>query len=297
MFRSGFVSIVGRPNVGKSTLLNAIMGQKVSIVSHKPQTTRNNVRAIANGEDYQIVFIDTPGMHKPKNKLGEFMVSSVLSATKDIDAVVYVFDANVKAIPKGDLELIEMLKVVEVPVFLVLNKVDLVVKENLLVLIDELLKLLNPKAIIPISALKHDSVDILVEEIKKILPEGSKYYPEDMFVDSTLRELVAEVIREKVLYFTSEEVPHGVGVEVMQFKEPARPNGVYHIEATIYCEKNSHKGILIGKEGRMLKRIGQNARIDIENLVGGQVNLKLWVKVKDDWRNNSYMLKELGYKE
>lgn len=297
MFRSGFVSLVGRANVGKSTLLNAIMGQKVSIVSRKPQTTRNNVRAIATGEDYQIVFIDTPGMHKPKNKLGEFMVSSVHSATKDIDAVVYVFDANVKAIPKGDLDLIEMMKNVEVPIFLVLNKVDLVVKENLLVLIDELSKLLNPKAIIPISALKNDGVDILVDEIKKILPKGPKYYPDDMFVDSTLRELVAEVIREKVLSFTSEEVPHGVGVEVIQFTEPTRPNGVYHIEATIYCEKNSHKGILIGKEGRMLKRIGQTARVDIENLVGGQVNLKLWVKVKDDWRNNSYMLKELGYKE
>ena len=297
MFRSGFVTIVGRPNVGKSTLLNAIMGEKVAITSRRPQTTRNNLRAIATGEDFQIVFIDTPGMHKPKNKLGEFMINSVQSATKDIDAIIYVFDGTVKGIPKGDLEIIEMLKATDTPIFLVLNKVDAVVKENLLVFIDELSKLLEPKEIIPLSALKSEGVDILIKEIVKVLPEGPKYYPDDMITDTTVRDMCAEIIREKVLNFTNEEVPHGVGVEIIQFKEPKRVNGVCHIEATIYCEKASHKGILIGKEGSMLKRIGQSARIDIEHLVGGQVNLKLWVKVKDDWRNNSYVLKELGYRE
>lgn len=298
MFKSGFVTIIGRANVGKSTLINAITGEKVSIISHRPQTTRNNVRAIVTTEDYQIVLIDTPGIHKPKNRLGEFMMQAAMSTLDGVDAIVYVYDVTVSSVRDGDMNIIEMLKeVAETPKFLVLNKIDLVPKEKLLGIIDSLSKLIEFKAIIPISAAKNQGVDIVINEIVNVLPEGPKYYDENIITDSTVREISAEIIREKILQYTNEEVPHGIGVEIIQFAEPKRENGVYTVQANIYCEKETHKGILIGKQGSMLKRIGQSARIDIERMLGGRVNLKLWVKVKEDWRNSQYMLKELGYKD
>lgn len=298
MFKSGFVTIIGRANVGKSTLINAITGEKVSIISHRPQTTRNNVRAIVTTDDYQIVLIDTPGMHNPKNKLGEFMVQSAISTLEGVDAIVYVYDAMINSIREGDMYIIDMLKEIkETPIFLAINKIDLVPKEKLLGIIDTLSKHIPFKSIIPVSAAKNQGVDIVVKEIVEVLPEGPKYYDENIITDSTVREICCEIIREKILKFTNEEVPHGVGVEIIQFTEPKREDGVYTIQATIYCEKDTHKGILIGKQGSMLKRIGQSSRIDIERMVDGKVNLKLWVKVKEDWRNSQYMLKELGYKD
>ncbi len=297
MHKSGFVTIIGRANVGKSTLLNALAGQKVAITSPRPQTTRNNLRAIITENDYQIIFIDTPGIHSPKNKLGEFMLKTAQGTLSEVDAIVYVYDVNASEIMNADLQIINILDSVKTtPIYLVLNKVDTIEKEKVLVLIDKLSKMSEFNAIIPVSAKNGDGVDILLKEIVKVLPEGPRYYPDNIITDSTVRDISAEIIREKILMFTNEEVPHGTGVEIIQFKEAGR-TGVCTIEANIYCEKPSHKGILIGKEGSMLKRIGQSARIDIEKLIGDKVNLKLWIKVKEDWRNNLGMLKELGYKE
>jgi len=296
-FKSGFISIVGRPNVGKSTLVNSLTGEKISIISDKPQTTRNNLRAIITEKNYQIVFIDTPGIHKPKNKLGEFMVSTATNSLSEVNGIVYIYDATEKNIGPGDHYILEQIKQIkETPVFLVLNKIDLIKKEDLLELISKLSAEYEFTSVIPMSALKGQGVPLLSLEICKILPEGPMYYPDDIITDSPVRQICTEIIREKILNFTNEEVPHGVGVEILTYKDRPKSN-IADIEATIFCEKDSHKGIIIGKNGSMLKRIGTSARIDMEKLTGGKVNLQLWVKVKDDWRNNPGMLKELGFRK
>ena len=296
--KSGFVTVVGRPNAGKSTLINRFIGEKVAITSPKPQTTRTNLRAIVNGKGYQLIFIDTPGIHTPKTKLGEYMVESAVSGMESVDAIIYMLDAEAsqRGIQQGDLEIVEKLKNIKnTPVYLAVNKVDAVPKESILGMIKSLTDLMEFKDVVPVSALKNDGVKILLNEVLKVIPEGPKYYDDDIITDSTVKEICTEIIREKILRFTNEEVPHGTGIEIIIFKEPKRPGATCHIEANIYCEKSSHKGILIGKEGAMLKRIGSSARFDMEKLIGSKVNLKLWVKVKDDWRNSPGMLKELGY--
>ena len=294
IFKSGFVAVVGRPNVGKSTLINRLTGEKVSIISDKPQTTRNAIRAIINENDCQIVFIDTPGIHKPKNKLGEFMVSVATDTMNEVDAILYIVEAtDIKPGP-GDTHIMRQLSEVRTPIILIINKIDLVEKEKLLSLISEYKDRLDFKSIIPVSAVSGEGMDLIMDELKKILPEGPKYFPDDMMTDQTERVLVAELIREKILYYLSEEVPHGVGVEVISFKEREEKD-LIDIQANIYCERETHKGILIGKQGKMLKNIGMSARQEIENLLGSRVFLQLWVKVKPDWRNSNLMLKILGY--
>lgn len=295
--KSGFVTIIGRPNAGKSTLINRLIGEKVAITSPKPQTTRTNLRAIVTEKDYQLVFTDTPGIHTPKTKLGEYMVKTAYSGLESIDAIIYIYDATLgKDISSQDEEILGKLKECKAPVFLAINKVDAVIKDNILEIIAVLKDRAEFKDIIPISALKNDGVKILLDEVAKTMPEGPQYFTEDIITDSTVKEICAEIIREKILLFTNEEVPHGTGIEIIIFKEPKKPGLSTLIEANIYCEKDSHKGILIGKQGSMLKRIGSSARHDIEKLTGTKVNLKLWVKVKEDWRNSAGILKELGYK-
>lgn len=296
VFKSGFVSIVGRPNVGKSTLLNSITGEKIAIMSDKPQTTRNTIKAVITGEDHQVVFIDTPGIHKPKNKLGDFMVNIAVETLNEVDVVLFLVEAqNAKPGP-GDLFIIEQLKNVKSKVFLVINKIDLIDKAQLLPMISLYKELMDFEAIIPISAINGGEQDLLMGEILKVLPEGPKYFPEDMLTDQPEKLIAAEMIREKILQLVSDEVPHGVGVEVISFKQ-REDKDIVNIQANIYCEKDTHKGILIGKGGNMLKRIGSLSRTDIENLLGTKVFLELWVKVKPDWRNSEQMLKVLGYKK
>lgn len=294
-FKSGFVSIIGRPNVGKSTLMNKICGEKLAIMSSKPQTTRNVIKAFVTTDDYQIIFLDTPGMHVPKTRLGEYMMTVAKSSTQDVDAVVVVYDVSAKISIEKTLSDVGLDKPMKTPVFLVLNKIDLIEKEDLLAFIAKAVELYDFAAIVPVSAKNNDGVDTLMEEITKVLPEGPQYYPEDLLTDQPEREIVAELIREKILKCTSDEVPHGVGIEIMEFKGN-QSNGVISIKADIYCEKSSHKGILIGKNGAMLKKIGEFARKDIEKLLDSKVYLQLWVKVKDDWRNKDSVLKTLGYK-
>jgi GTP-binding protein Era len=295
-FKSGFISIVGRPNVGKSTLLNKITGEKIAIMSDKPQTTRNTIKAVITGSDHQIVFIDTPGIHKPKNKLGDFMVNIAVETLNEVDVVLFLVEAQNSKPGPGDLFIIEQLKSVKSKVFLVINKIDLIDKSLILPLIAAYKDLRDFDAIIPISALNDEKQDILISEILKVLPEGPKYFPEDMLTDQPEKLIAAELIREKILQLVSDEVPHGVGVEVISFKQ-REDKDIINIQANIYCEKDTHKGILIGKGGSMLKRIGSLSRTDIENLLGTQVFLELWVKVKPDWRNSEQMLKVLGYKK
>lgn len=293
MFKSGFVTIIGRPNVGKSTLLNTIMGEKLSIVSCKPQTTRNNIQTILTEEDFQVVFVDTPGIHKPKHKLGEYMVKIAQDSIKEVDLILFLTNPE-KEVGKGDLYILEQLKDCNVPVFLVLNKID----ENPAEKVAETLKnysdVFDFKEIIPISALNGKNVDKLKKLMVEYIPEGPKYYPEDMITDQQERFIVAETIREKALRLLSQEVPHGIAVDVMTMKKDEK--GIYHIEATILCEKDSHKGIIIGKNGAMLKKISTYARQDIEKFLGSKVYLELWVKVKKEWRDSMNILKELGYK-
>jgi len=293
-FKSGFITVIGRPNVGKSTLVNRMAKEKISIISDKPQTTRNTIKTIITEHDAQIILIDTPGIHRPKNKLGEYMVNIAKATLNEVDLVVYIVEANEPKPGPVEMDIINQLKDIKTPIILVINKIDLVKKEQILSVIDTYSKLLNFLHIIPVSALKNDGIDILLEEIKKALPEGPKYFPDDMVTDQTERVLVAELIREKMLHLLSDEVPHGVGVEVVSFKE-REDRQIIDIQANIYCEKESHKAIIIGKEGKMLKKIGTLAREEIENLLGSKVFLELWVKAKKDWRNSSAMLKTLGY--
>ena len=293
MFKSGFVTIVGRPNVGKSTLLNYIMGEKLSIVSNKPQTTRNNIQTILTGDDYQMVFVDTPGIHKPKHKLGEFMVNSAKESTKDVDLVLFLTNPD-EEIGRGDKFILETLKDKKCPIFLVLNKVDESTQDRVAKSLEMYSKEFNFAEIIPIAAIKGKNVDALVELMKKTMPEGPKYYPDDMITDVQEKFVVSEIIREKALRTLRDEVPHGIAVDIIQMKQ--NDIGTYHIEVDLICEKDSHKGIIIGKNGQTLKRIGETSRYELEKFLRSKVNVKIWVKVRKEWRDNQNFLKELGYK-
>lgn len=294
MFKSGFVTIVGRPNVGKSTLLNKIMGQKLSIVSNKPQTTRNNIQTILTGEDHQIVFVDTPGIHKPKHKLGEFMVNAAKDSIKEVDLVLFLINPE-EEIGRGDSYILEALRNQSAPVFLVLNKVDEATQDRVAKTLEMYAKEYNFKEIIPISAIKGKNVDTLINLMKENMPEGPKYYPEDMITDVQERFVVSEIVREKALRTLRDEIPHGIAVDIIQMKQ--NDKGMYTIEVDMLCEKDSHKGIIIGKNGQSLKKIGETARYEIEKLLDAKVNLKIWVKVRKEWRDNQLLLKELGYKK
>ncbi|MGL5149620.1 MAG: GTPase Era [Clostridium sp.] len=294
MFKSGFVTIVGRPNVGKSTLMNEIMGEKLSIVSNKPQTTRNNIQTILTTKDYQIVFVDTPGIHKPKHKLGEYMVNSAKDSIKDVDLVLFLTNPD-EEIGRGDTFILEALKEKKVPVFLVLNKVDESTQDRVAKSLEMYSKEHEFAEIIPISALKGKNVDTLINQMVKYLPEGPMYYPEDMITDVQERFVVSEIVREKALRNLRDEVPHGIAVDIIQMKQS--DNGTYHIEVDLICEKDSHKGIIIGKNGQSLKKIGETARYELERFLRAKVNIKIWVKVRKEWRDNALLLKELGYKK
>jgi len=289
--KSGFVSIIGKPNAGKSTLLNSIMGEKIAAVSDKPQTTRNAISGIYTDKDIQIVFMDTPGIHKPKNKLGEFMTKEIEGAMNSVDAAVLVVDCTERE--DANDEIINNLLGSNMPVFLAINKIDLVEKDELLKLIAQYSGKMDFKAFIPISALENDGVDVLMDELKNVLEDGPMYFPEDMLTDQPEKQIMAEFIREKALWCLDKEVPHGIAVEIVSFKEG--DNGVLNISATIYCEKKSHKGIIIGKGGQMLKKIGQLSRIEAEKFFDTKVFLELWVKIKEDWRNSDIMLKNFGF--
>ena len=290
-FKSGFVSIIGRPNVGKSTLLNALVGEKIAIISDKPQTTRNKILAIRNTEDAQIIFTDTPGIHKPKNKLGEYMVKVANESVGEMDAVLFVVDATNKT-TEPERKIAQNLSSLRVPVVLVINKVDLARKESLLPTIADFSSLHNFEAIVPVSALKNDGVDRLLSELMQLIPQGPAFFPDDMITDQPEKQIAAEIIREKLLWLLDKEVPHGIAIEIMQMKEQDR---LTSIQANIYCEKASHKGIIIGKNGAILKKVGTMARIDIQKMLGKKVFLELWVKVKSDWRNNNYLIRNFGY--
>lgn len=294
MFKSGFVTIVGRPNVGKSTLLNEIMGEKLSIVSNKPQTTRNNIQTILTGEDHQLVFVDTPGIHKPKHKLGEYMVNSAKDSIKEVDLVLFLINPD-EEIGRGDKFIIETLKNQKAPVFLVVNKIDEFTQDRVAQTLQMYSQEMDFKEIIPISALKGKNVDTLVKLMVDAMPEGPKYYPDDMITDVQERFVVSEIIREKALRTLREEIPHGIAVDIIQMKQS--PSGTWHIEVDMLCEKDSHKGIIIGKNGQCLKKIGETARYEIERFLNAKVNLKIWVKVRKEWRDNQNLLKELGYKK
>jgi len=293
-FKSGFATIIGRPNVGKSTLLNLLTGEKIAIMSAKPQTTRTAIKTIVTTDEYQVVFIDTPGIHRPKNKLGDYMLKSAMSTLEGVDVILYMIEATDKTVGYGDSKIIETLREVSTPVLLLINKIDLVEKSVLLPLIEAYSKSMNFEQIIPVSAIDAATKEIVMPEVVKLLPEGEPYFPADMLTDQPERVLVQEIIREKILNLLSDEVPHGVGVEVISFKE-IEEKDLLEIHANIYCEKDSHKGIIIGKNGDMLKKIGTYSRQDAENILGRRIYLKLWVKTKDDWRNNEFMLNQLGY--
>ena len=291
---SGFVTIIGRPNVGKSTLMNRIIGEKIAIISDKPQTTRNKIQTIYTGKDFQIIFLDTPGIHKPKNKLGEYMQQITQQTLSEVDVILLVVDDTADMGP-GDQYILEMLKKVSTPIILVINKMDQMLPEAYQRLYDRYAEQGIFHDIIGISALKNINIEQLIQMIVSMLPEGPQYFPEDMITDQPEKVIVAELIREKLLYYLRDEVPHGVAVEVESMKKRDEKD-IVDIQAVIYCEKKSHKGIIIGKGGRKLKGIGKHARIDIENLLGSKVFLELWVKVKEDWRDQEMMLKQLGYK-
>lgn len=285
MFKSGFVAIVGRPNVGKSTMLNTIAGQKIAIVSNKPQTTRTAIKGIINRENAQIIFTDTPGIHKPQNKLGEKMAETIDEAVEGVDLILYLIEATDKGIGLANEFILNKVKEQKAKAILVINKVDSVKKENILELIKLYSEKHNFEAIIPISALKNEGIDVLLDKIIELLPEGPAYYDTEEWTDQTERQIVEETIREKALRSLDDEVPHGIAVEVVSMKKRDNKE-LYDIEATIYCEKKTHKGIIIGKDGAMLRKIGERAREDIEDMLQCKVNLQLWVKVKEDWRDN-----------
>ena len=292
MFKSGFVAIVGRPNVGKSTLLNRLAGQKIAIVSNKPQTTRTAIKGIINKENAQIIFTDTPGIHKPKNKLGEKMAETIDNAVSEVDLILYVIEATDKGIGMANEFILNKVKSTNTKSILVINKVDIVQKEHILELIKLYSEEHNFESIIPISAREDDGVDVLLEKIIECLPEGPAYYDTEEWTDQTERQIIEETIREKALRLLDDEIPHGIAVEVVTMKKRAKKD-LYDIEVTIYCEKKTHKGIIIGKEGNVLKQIGERAREDIEEMLGSKVNLQLWVKVKEGWRDDNTKLKQI----
>lgn len=292
-FKSGFVSIIGRPNVGKSTLMNTLIGEKVAIMSNKPQTTRNRIQTVLTREDFQAIFIDTPGIHTPKNKLGEYMVKAATTTLNEVDAIFYLVEAD-PFIGKLDQEIIEHLKTVNTPVFLCINKIDSVSKEIVLQTIDVYSKAYDFKEIIPISAYERTNVEAILKCIPNYLPEGPQFFPDDMLTDQPERQIVAEIIREKALHLLDKEIPHGIAVEIDSMKRREKGNMV-DIEATIVCERDSHKRIIIGKQGQMIKEIGSKARYDIERLLGSKIYLTLWVKIKKNWRDSDFLIKNYGY--
>ena len=289
-FKSGFIAIVGRPNVGKSTLLNSMVGEKVAIVSSRPQTTRNRLMGIVCGDDYQMIFVDTPGIHKPRTQVGNYMMQAVQEGMEGIDALIVMVD--VTAVGPNDREIAESMARKKLPVLLLLNKIDLVHPQELLRIID-VFKDMGFRAILPISAKTGEGLDTLRDELLGLLPVGPKYFPDDMLTDQPERVLCAELIREKALLHLRDEVPHGIGVEILRMEK--KSDNLMEIHADIYCEKDSHKAIIIGKHGAMLSQIGKEARIDIESLLGMRVNLQLWIKVRPDWRNSKADLRTLGY--
>ena len=291
-FKSGFVAVIGRPNVGKSTLINTLIGQKIAIMSDKPQTTRNRILCILTRQDMQLVFLDTPGIHKPKDKLGEYMVKSAEGTLKEVDAILFVVDATEKMGP-GERYIMERLEATKKPVILVVNKLDLIEREQALPIIANYTEKYEFAGVVPISAKEEINLDGLLEELKKYLPEGPQYYPEDMVTDQPERLIAAELVREKVLHLTRDEVPHSIAVECDEMT--TRPNGDVYIRATIYVERESQKGIVIGAKGTLLKEIGALARQDIQNLLGSRVYLDLGVKVKKDWRNRTGILHNFGF--
>lgn len=290
-YKSGFVTLIGRPNVGKSTLMNQLIGQKIAITSQKPQTTRNRIQTVYTCEEGQIVFVDTPGIHKAKNKLGEYMVNVAERTLKEVDVILWLVEPT-NFIGAGERHIAEQLQKVHTPVILVINKIDTVKKEEILLFIDTYRKICDFAEIVPVSALKGDNTEVLVEQIFKYLPYGPQFYDEDTVTDQPVRQIVAELIREKALRCLNEEIPHGIAVSIDKMKERGK---VTDIEATIICERDSHKGIIIGKQGAMLKKIGSAARYEIEDMMEKKVNLQLWVKVKKDWRDSDYLIKNFGY--
>ena len=298
-FKSGFISLIGRTNVGKSTILNALVGEKLAAVANKTQTTRTAIRAIVNRKNAQLIFIDTPGIHKPKSKLSETMLETSFTFITDVDVILFVIDATSKEIGRGDTKILEKLKNSNAKVILVMNKIDMVSnKETLLHLIDLYQKEYPFVAVVPISATKKENIEVLLDEIEKNLTEGPAYYNQEEYTDQTLRQLAEEIIREKALRLLQDEVPHGIYIEVenMKRKKTAKKEPIYHIEATLYCLRESHKGIIIGKNGLMLKKIGTYAREDLEKMLGTKVDLKLWVKVSKDWINNDKIVKQFKIK-
>ena len=288
-FKSGFVAILGRTNVGKSTLLNLLVGEKIAATANKVQTTRTAIRGIVNRENSQIIFIDTPGIHKPKTKLSEIMIETSFGILNDIDLILFVIEATSEDIGRGDMKILEKIKEANKKTILIINKIDLVKKEKLLNLIDLYQKQYNFEAVIPVSSIKEKYRDIILDEIEKNLEVGPAYYDTEEYTDQTLRQLAEETIREKALKFLQDEVPHGILVEVekMKLNKTQKNQKIYNIEAVIYCLREAHKGIIIGKKGEMLKKIGQAARIDMERNFGIKINLKTWVKVKKDWQDDN----------
>ncbi|MDD6073888.1 MAG: GTPase Era [Clostridium sp.] len=291
-FKSGFVTLIGRPNVGKSTLMNHLIGQKIAITSEKPQTTRNRIQTVYTDERGQIIFLDTPGIHKAKNKLGEYMVSVAENTLKEVDVILWLVEPTT-FIGAGERHIAEQLARVKTPVILVINKIDTVKKEEILTFIAAYKDICRFAEIIPVSALKEINLEDVKDSIFKYLPYGPKFYDEDTVTDQPMRQIAAELIREKALRMLDDEIPHGIAVVIDQMKE--RKNGMFDIDATIVCERDSHKGIIIGKGGSMLKKIGTAARIEIENLMDTKVNLKLWVKVRREWRESELYMKNYGY--
>ena len=292
-FKSGFVTLIGRPNVGKSTLMNHLIGQKIAITSEKPQTTRNRIQTVYTDERGQIIFLDTPGIHKAKNKLGEYMVNVAENTLKEVDVILWLVEPTT-FIGAGERHIAEQLSKIKTPVILVINKIDTVKsKEEILTFIAAYKDILNFAEIIPVSALKEMNIEDVKSSIFKYLPAGPQFYDEDTVTDQPMRQIAAELIREKPLRMLDDEIPHGIAVVIDQMKE--RPNGIIDVDATIVCERDSHKGIIIGKGGSMLKRIGTAARMEIENLMDTKVNLKLWVKVRREWRDSDMYMKNYGY--
>ena len=290
-FKSGFAALIGRPNVGKSTLMNCLIGQKIAITSNKPQTTRNRIQTVYTSENGQIVFVDTPGIHKAKNRLGDYMVSIAKGSLKEVDVVLWLVEPT-NYIGAGEQQILMQLRNLNTPVILVINKIDTVKKEELFGFIDTYRKEMDFAEIVPVSALKNDNTDELIRCIMKYLPYGPAFYDEDTVTDQPQRQIVAELIREKALRCLDEEIPHGIAVTIERMKWRGQ---IVDIDATIICERESHKGIIIGKQGSMLKKIGMSARRDIEELLESRVNLQLWVKVKKDWRDSEFLLKYFGY--
>ena len=290
-YKSGFVTLIGRPNVGKSTLMNRLIGQKIAITSNKPQTTRNRIQTVLTTEEGQIVFVDTPGIHKAKNKLGEYMVNVAERTLNEVDVVLWLVEPST-FIGAGEKHIVSQLQRVNTPVILVINKVDMVKKEEVLTFIDAYREIYDFAEIVPVSARNGDNTDALIEVIMKYLPYGPQFYDEDTVTDQPERQIVAELIREKALHSLNEEIPHGIAVAIDKMGYRRK---VVDIDATIICERDSHKGIIIGKQGSMLKKIGSTARYEIEKMLDMKVNLQLWVKVKKDWRDSDFLIKNFGY--